>query len=219
MDSKQSELIEKYQESILKQQDNQNDEGNDEIDDDELLDLLDDDDAILSQYRESRIQQLTKEFKKIDELSSDNLGAIEDYTDEKALMEVVTKSETVIIHFYQPNFTKCNKMNEKLKLLAEKHLTLKILSIKAETATFLVEKLKIKVLPFVVIYKNGKEFDRLVGFEKLGNNPNDFTYDSLESYLIRTGVINRKSIKFTSTRTSSFNNNDNDNDEGSDLDI
>ncbi|CAH6718207.1 phosducin-like protein 1 [[Candida] jaroonii] len=218
MDSKQSELIERYQDSILKNQDHKDDDLNDEIDDDELLDLLDEDDAILSQYRESRIQQLTKEFKKIDELSPDNLGAIEDYTDEKALMEVVTKSEIVFIHFYQPNFAKCNKMNEKLKILAEKHLTLKVLSIKAETATFLVEKLKIKVLPFVVIYKNGKEFDRLVGFEKLGNDPNDFSYDSLETYLIRTGVINRRSIKFTSTKPSSFNDN-NDNDEGSDLDI
>lgn len=191
MDKTQSQIIEKFQEAKL----NNNDS------DDDLLELLDDDDSgILSQYRESRIEQLNKEFRKIDRSLDNDSGYIQDVESEKQVMEIVTSNELVIVHFYQPNFNKCNKMMEKLALLAEKHLTIKVLLIKAESATFLTSRLNIKVLPFVVIYKNGKELDRLVGFEQLGNDPNDFKYESLETLCIRLGVINRRTINLTSSR-------------------
>lgn len=67
------------------------------------------------------------------------------------------------------------------------------------------------MLPFVVIYKAGKEIDRLVGFEKLGNDPSDFSYNSLELYLMRMGILNRKTINFASRK--------NEDDLESDLDI
>lgn len=52
----------------------------------------------------------------------------------------------------------------------------------------------------MVIYKDGKELDRLVGFERLGNNPETFNYEALETLLIRLGVINRKTINYKSTK-------------------
>lgn len=57
------------------------------------------------------------------------------------------------------------------------------------------------MLPFVVIYKAGRELDRLVGFEKLGNDPSDFSYGSLELYLIRLGILNRKTINYASRKS------------------
>lgn len=223
MDQKQSQLVEKYQESYLNRNGRDDDiEDDDIIDEDELLESLDNDDSVLSQYREARIQQLTKEFRKIDNSSNNdpNLGKITDITDEKLLMNLVNKAPVSIVHFYQPHFDKCKRMTQKLQILAEKHLPVKVISIKAELAPFLVTKLKIKALPFVVIYSNGKEIDRLVGFEKLGNDPNDFSYGALESLLYKYRLINRNAVNLKPSRINDNNKtNNDDDDEESDLDI
>ncbi|EGV66712.1 hypothetical protein PSN45_002670 [Yamadazyma tenuis] len=210
MDNKQAQLVEQYQEAKLQ---------GDYVDDDDLLELLDEDDSVLQQYRASRIQQLSQEFKAIDDAhsSGSDFGSVQHFDNEKKLMETVARTDYAIVHFYQPGFAKCNIMNNKLSLLAEKHLTVKVCSIKAEEAPFLVNKLNVKVLPFVVIYKSGKELDRLVGFERLGNDPSNFSYSSLEAMLLRLGVLQRKTINFASTNTGS--NTHNDDDEESDLDL
>ena len=67
------------------------------------------------------------------------------------------------------------------QILAEKQLTPQIVAIKAVDAQFLVQKLNVKVLPFVVAYKNGLEVTRIVGFERL----------ALEALLYKHGVLQR----------------------------
>lgn len=107
MDIKQAQLIEKYQDGYLNEE---------EVDEDDLLDQLDNDDSIMSQYREARIQQLTKEFKRIDNSIDSSTGQIADISDEKTLMDLVNKAEVCVVHFYQPHFDKCRKMSEKLQV-------------------------------------------------------------------------------------------------------
>lgn len=218
MNTAQAELVEKYQESKLHKhnlQGREDDEYQSESDD-ELLELLQDD-SVLDSYRDERMLQLKKEFAKIDAASdSFNLGNVISCENEKELMDLVPAAEKVIVHFHQPAFEKCKRMNEKLALVAEKHLTIKVVVITATNAPFLVDKLKIKMLPFVVLYKNGKELDRLVGFEKLGNDVLDFKYEALEQLLYRCNFIDRKTINFGSTKSARPNY---DEDSDDDLDI
>lgn len=211
MDYKQSELVERYQNSKLKKQDNPDEESGSE-DDDELLEMLDDEsDPALTRIRDERMAALKQEFHRIDESTADTeFGEIITVSTEKQLMDLVTGNDTVIVHFYQVNFEKCQKMNDKLKILAEKHLTVKVLAIEAKDAPFLVTKLGIKMLPFVVIYRQGKEVERLVGFEKLGNDANDFKYEALEQFLYSRNVINRKAINFGSIRQRVVDEDDDD---------
>ncbi|KAK6455326.1 thioredoxin-like protein [Scheffersomyces xylosifermentans] len=228
MDKKQAELVERYQESKLQNARNDTANGDDEDvqseSDDDLLELLgeEDDDlqGTMSQYREARIQQLSKEFKLINDTvkntNDSELGYVISIDDEKEVMQFVTANALVILHFYQPNFAKCAVMNERLDQLAEKHLTLRVVRIQAEKAPFLVTKLGIKVLPFVAIYKNGNEIDRLVGFEKLGNNPNAFSYEELETYLMLKQIIARKSVNRATIRSKKASYDD---DEDDDLDL
>ena len=210
MDQQQAALVEKYQESQLQKISNKNNQVDDDEyiseSEDDLLDLLEEDqDGILSKYRDARIQELTKELHRIDdnvaEANDDELGNIIDVHDEKSVMEIVTNNDIVIVHFYQPNFEKCNIMNQRLCHIAEKHLQLKVVKILAVNAPFLATRLNVKVLPFVVIYKKGKELDRLVGFEKLGNDKNTFTIEALEQHLLLIKVINRRTINFGSIRS------------------
>ncbi|RLV91919.1 Phosducin-like protein 1 [Spathaspora sp. JA1] len=195
--NKDSEILEQYQKSQLDKARNSDDEIASE-DEDELLAQLENDDSLITKYRESRIQQLSTALKDINHTvkttDSQDLGNVIEVS-EKTLMDSIVKHPYSIIHFYQPNFPKCQIMNTQLQLLAENHLNLKIFKIKAEKAPFLVDKLHIQVLPFVVIYKSGQELDRLIGFEKLGNDK--FNYDALELYLSRLRVIQRRSINRT----------------------
>lgn len=208
MDHQSSELIERYQISKLQKADNaRNDIDDDNLhseSDDDLLELLEgeDENGPVAKYREQRMQQLRKEFRKIDDAANDNneLGALRSISSEKEVMDIVTNNELVIVHFYQPNFTRCQIMDDRLKVVAEKHLVIKVLRIMAQDSPFLVAKLNIKVLPLVVIYKNGKELTRIVGFEKLGTDANDFTVQSLEDFLLISGVINKRTINFGSIR-------------------
>mmetsp|Transcript_8730 Transcript_8730/g.8644 ORF Transcript_8730/g.8644 Transcript_8730/m.8644 type:complete len:127 (+) Transcript_8730:127-507(+) len=115
MDQKQSELVEKYQESKLRKQIN-DDEAHDSESEDDLLELLEDD-TVLSKYREARIQELSKEFKRIDNEEIErngSLGSVIEINDEKLIMEIVTNSELTLVHFYQPEFDKCKIMNSRL---------------------------------------------------------------------------------------------------------
>lgn len=101
------DAVERYQESKIRQ-DNSSDE-----DSDEFLELLDDNE--MARIRDERMLQLKREFRAIDRAAStEGFGAIKYVTDEKAVMDTVTKSKDVLVHFYQPDFAKCKTMNERL---------------------------------------------------------------------------------------------------------
>lgn len=201
MDTNTASIVEQYQESRLKSVN-----GVSDSDDDNLLEILEsldnDDDEVVHQLREQRLDQLKKEFRRIDR-ATDTLGSeagkVRYFSDEKELMDVVTRSEIVVVHFYQPTFPKCKAMNAALDQLAERHLPLNVVAIQAEKAPFLVAKLKVKVLPFVVVYSQGKEVTRMVGFDGISVG-SDVSVELLERRLHEAGAINRRTTNYKTIR-------------------
>ncbi len=63
------------------------------------------------------------------------------------------------------------------------------LQIDAEKSPFLVEKLKIWMLPTLALIRSEKTVDYLVGFDELGGR-DDFTTDVLRTRLAAAGVVN-----------------------------
>ena len=94
-------------------------------------------------------------------------------------------------------------MDNHLDNLAQKHFDTKIIRIDVDKALFLVERLKVKVLPCVISFIDGKSVDRLEGFEKLGNTDN-FTTAMLESHLLFVGVLQRAKTTRDPTKKSIF---------------
>ncbi|RCK56504.1 Phosducin-like protein 1 [Candida viswanathii] len=188
MNQQDIKTLEKYQSS--KTAATQDSEDEDEL----FAELENEIDEDLSKYRESRIQQLSEEFKSINRL--DSVGSIQDFTSEKDLMDQVVQQSVCLVHFYRPNFQNCIKMNQVLNLLAQNFPLLPIFTIDVENCPFLVAKLGLQVLPCLISYKSGSEYDRLIGFPKAGNS-----YDSLETYLYGLNVIQRKSINRTTIST------------------
>lgn len=198
-----AQIIEKYQESKIDPLKNGQIESESESESlSELLESLENDDE-LAGFREQRLAELKKEFRQIDravEDYGDAAGTIHYYSDEKELMNSVTKSEVSILHFYQPEFPRCQSMNKLLEVFAEKHLPVHVMAIQAEEAPFLVSKLRIKVLPFVVVYKKGQEVARIVGFEGIGGLEGAASLQTLEAYLNKCGALNRTSSNIKSVK-------------------
>lgn len=107
---------------------------------------------------------------------------------EKELISSTAKFKHVVVHFYHPEFRRCGIMNGHLQTLAQKFFSTKFFKIQVEQAPFLVEKLKIKVLPCVVLFIDGISVDRVIGFEELGDR-DDFPTINLERRLMKSGVI------------------------------
>ena len=58
----------------------------------------------------------------------------------------------------------------------------------------MVTKLKIQVLPCVLAFVDGISADRIIGFEGLGNSPDNFKTRDLEARLILAGVFVRDKV-------------------------
>ncbi|KAL6970037.1 Thioredoxin domain-containing protein plp3b [Sarracenia purpurea var. burkii] len=153
-----------------------------EVDLDELMD-----DPELKKLHADRIAALKEEAEKREILKKQGHGEYREITEGDFLGEV-TGSEKVISHFYHREFYRCKIMDKHLKFLAPRHIDTKFIKIDAENAPFFVSKLTIKTLPCVVLFSKGIAIDRLVGFQALGGK-DDFTTKSLESLLVKKGMI------------------------------
>lgn len=192
-------LVEKYQESKLIQK-NDNDSDTESLL--ELLESLENDDE-LEAYRDQRMAQLKKEFAKIDRAIDDfgdSAGKVHFSDNEKEIMYFITRADVSIVHFFQQSFPRCVAMNKLLALFAEKHLPIQVMAIEAENAPFLVSKLRIKVLPFVLVYRKGQEIARIVGFEGIGGSEEAASLLLMEAYLNKSGVIGRTTMNIKSVR-------------------
>lgn len=89
---------------------------------------------------------------------------------EKELLDVTTKEDKVICHFFHPDFRRCSIMTNHLRELARRHYSVTFVQLEGSAAPFLAVKLKISVLPSVLVFMKGVVKDRLVGFEDLGNS-------------------------------------------------
>ena len=93
-----------------------------------------------------------------------------------------------MVHFYRPATRRCEIVDKHMAILARKHLETKFMRVDAERSPFLAEKLKIWMLPTMVIVKNGKTEHSIVGLDELGGGDN-FTTETLEQVLLQHGAV------------------------------
>jgi len=95
-----------------------------------------------------------------------------------------------IVHFYSTDFPRCLIIDKHLSLLARQHSETRFSRLDATKAPFFVQKLKIAVLPSIVLFKGGIAVDRIVGFDELGGR-DDFSTLTLERRLVGADVLTR----------------------------
>lgn len=150
-----------------------------------------DDDGALEAFRQRRLAELKRTQMKEVENRAKGHGEVRTITQDEFLPECSGSSEFVTVHFFHDEFERCKLMDHHLKIIAPLHLSCKFVRINAEKAPFFIAKLAIKTLPTLLVFKDGKTIDRLMGFEGLSDskNPDQFTTSRLGRWLESTGCI------------------------------
>ncbi|KAK3100230.1 hypothetical protein FSP39_016666 [Pinctada imbricata] len=153
----------------------------------ERLEKMDDDD--FEKLRQKRMDAMKKAQQQKQEMLSAGHGKYYEIATEKDFFDECKKSKKVVCHFYRDSTFRCKIIDKHLNILAPKHIETKFIKINAEKCPFLVERLRIVVLPTLCVAIDGKTTDYVVGFDDLGG-VDDFPTEMLEWRLGRAQVIN-----------------------------
>jgi thiol-disulfide isomerase/thioredoxin len=132
----------------------------------------DSDDDELAALRRNRVRAIIAQQQKEVEWRAKQHGQYREISQDDFFNIVVRErggSEDVCVHFYHNGFEKCKIMDGYLQELAPAMLAVKIVKVDVERCPFLVEKLKVNVLPCLVLFHNDVAVDRVLGFEGCGD--------------------------------------------------
>jgi len=155
---------------------------------DAQIKAADDDMDSIEVLRKKRIQQMAKDAKLKRELVAIGHTKYTEISDEKEFFECAKKSPLMVCHFYREATWRCEIVDKHLKLLAPKCWKTRFIKIDAEKCAFLVERLKIFMLPTITCVVNGQVVDHVVGFDDMGGS-DDFPTEALGLRLKATGCI------------------------------
>jgi len=150
------------------------------------LETLDEDD--IEVLRQRRLDALKKHASQKQEWISQGHGVYNEITAEKEFFDVCKKSHKVVCHFYRDSTFRCKIVDKHLGILAKQHVESRFIKLSVDEAPFLVERLKIKVLPTIALLKDSKVKDYIIGFDDLGGI-DEFTTEMLEWRIARAEVI------------------------------
>ena len=83
---------------------------NDDEDGDAVLLALENDDSVLSAFREQRLQQLHAELARAKQQQTEGFGTYVELKEEKPLMDMTTSTKYAVVHFFKPVFAGCAVM-------------------------------------------------------------------------------------------------------------
>ena len=135
------------------------------------VDDEEDEDDELERLREMRRSHAKQENDRMVEYRQKQHGSYREISETDFFSTVVREkggSENVALHFYHKDFERCKIMDQRLQDLAPEMMNVKFCKINVEKAPFLIERLKVNVLPCVLIFQKDIAVDRIVGFEDMG---------------------------------------------------
>jgi len=148
------------------------------------------DDPELERLHSERLAQLQQEAEKRQEMQRKGHGEYQTI-EEGDFLEAVTKTHLTVVHFFHLDFERCKIMDKHLAELCKKYFETRFVRISAQDAPFFSVKLKVKMLPCVILFVNGVAVDRVVGFDELGATDHWETA-VLERRLLKAGVIKQR---------------------------
>ena len=155
----------------------------------------DDEDGELAKLRAARAAAVKKEAARQTEYKSKQHGSYREIAQDDFFSVVVGEkggSELVALHFYHKDFERCTIMDSRMQEACQLMMNVRFCKIDVQKAPFLVERLKVAVLPCVVLFRNDIAVDRIVGFEGLVDDPAETAFDT--DSLVRRIAVGLKLI-------------------------
>jgi len=150
------------------------------------LDRMDEDE--LDGLRRKRLDQMKRIAKQKAGWAAAGHGVYGELTDEKEFFGELKKSKRAVVHFFRPSTWRCDVIDKHLAILAPKHPETRFLKVNAEKSPFLVDRLRIVMLPTVTLIKDGVTDHAIIGFDEMGG-ADDFPTEALEAVLFSHGLV------------------------------
>jgi len=163
------------------------------------------------------MEQLKQEMTKLQEMRQNDHGSYVEIATEKEVLNISTNTKLCVVHFFHKEFRRCQIIDKHIKIISSKHFETKFVKINVENSPFLVDKLKIQILPCIISFIDGISVDRIVGFDDLGNT-DSFTTAALEFRLSQSGIIKKLEASKKPERKTIFGFSENSNDDDEDDD-
>jgi len=154
----------------------------------ERLEKAVDDEDELEILRRQRLEGMRVAQKQRQEWLASGHGTYEELADESEFFAASKKSRFFVCHFFRSSTPRCKIVDKHLSLLSSRHIETRFTRIDAERSKFLVDRLRIKIMPTICLAKDGKTVDYVAGFDDLGGI-DDFSTEMLEWRIARAGVI------------------------------
>lgn len=166
-------------------------------------DSLDSDEEEIMRRMKDKMSSEAMERKRLKEKKDKQTTQTGQYKEisEKEFFDLIkNKKEKIIANFFHEDFNRCKILDSHMPGLAYQHPEALFVKIDVKKATYLVTKLKLKVLPTIIFFEHGVARDRITGFEELGNN-DDFKTEVLARRLCKYNAIHlNEGEKFKLTR-------------------
>ncbi|KAK5195640.1 hypothetical protein LTR99_002166 [Exophiala xenobiotica] len=167
---------------------------------DALLASLEEEDD--SAYRAQRMQELrdapagTGTTATLDTLKNDYITL----TSDDETLNFTTEHERAVVHFFHPDFSRCNTMDDHCRVIADKHAEygnadVSFARVDVKNCPFVVEKLGVRVLPCVIGFVKGVVKGRVTGFEGLcwdGNERSMSVTKAVEETFVSWSVLRKR---------------------------
>lgn len=152
------------------------------------LDQLEEDD--IENIRQKRLEGMKENAKRANDLRQAGHGVYTEISTEKDFFEAAKRSKHLVCHFYRPSTWRCQVIDKHCEILAPRYMECKFVKLNIEKSPYLAEKLRIVMLPTVMLVNNGKTEHSIIGFDEMGSG-DDFETDDFEAVLLNWGVIRR----------------------------
>lgn len=149
-------------------------------------------------------QQQSHPHQAVATLLNQSSSAVPTLPNDQAILDFTTQIDRCIVHFFHSDFARCATMDKHMEAMADAHGDgssdggLRFARANVGDVPFVVEKLKIRVLPCVLGFRDGAVVERVVGFEGLGLGGGDaekeFETKLLEDRFVRCGILLGKKI-------------------------
>lgn len=154
-------------------------------------------------FRAARAQQLASELSKLRPNGSTAQTAAEAYitlASDDEVLRFTTNADKCLLHFLHPEFARCAVMDSHLQKLAERHSRytdgeVMVGRVNVKDASFVVDKLGVRVLPCVIGFVGGVAKGRIVGFEGVASGGRESGMDvtkAIEQTAIGWSVFERR---------------------------
>jgi len=149
-------------------------------------------DEELEKLRERRREALKKSKQRAEDLKAKGHGTYISLPDEKAFFQICQDAKRAVVHFARSTTERCTIVDAHLTKLAASHLETRFVKVDAEKSPFLVQRLRVWMLPSIVLVVGSKVVHTIAGFDEFGG-VDTFDTKTMEKVLIGHKVLDASS--------------------------